>query len=434
MFRFSVHARLLFSSHRGATRNGRDVVLEASVTHLLQNRFVQSILTSALFLQLGIWIRNFAILLFVVEKTDGDPIAVSMISIAEFVPIFVFSFIGGAFADRWQPKRTMIGCELLSAASVFVVLIALLFSGWQMIFFTTLASAILSQFSQPSGMKLFKQHLTGEQMQIAMSLYQTIFAVFMVMGPILGTFVYQSIGIYFSIVITGLSFFLAAIVLIRIPNEPTIETDATDSSSQRSIWSDLLSGFQYVFTRRLLILLSISNFLAGLGIGFIHPLSVFLVTEQLHLPKEFLQWLFAANGIGMVLGGTITMMLSKWISAPRILLLGSGFEAIGMSIIGFSTQLWLTLIGEFICGLMLPLIQIGVNTTILQNTHPHYVGRVNGIMNPMFSGAMILTMSFAGWLKMHLPVGVIFQITAIILFLSFFVILPLSRLPMPKSE
>lgn len=401
---------------------------------LLQNRFVQSILISTLFLQFGIWIRNFAILLFVIEMTNEDPVAISMISIAEFLPIFVFSFIGGTFADRWQPKRTMICCELLSTASVFIVLVTLLFASWQIIFLTTLVSSTLSQFSQPSGMKLFKQHLTGEQMQQAISLHQTIFAVFMIVGPFVGTYVYESLGIYMSIVITGISFLLAAIMLIRIPQDPRTVPKTTETYATNSVWTDLISGFQYVFTKRLLILLATSNFLAGLAIGFIHPLAVFLVTEQLHLPKEFLKWLFAANGVGMVLGGTTTMMLSKRISAPRILLLGTGVMVVGMSIIGFATKLWLAMLGEFICGLMLPCITIGANTIILHYTHRDFVGRVNGILNPTFTGAMIITMSIAGWIKTLMPIGMIYQLTAIILLISFLVILPLHRLPIQNAE
>ena len=45
------------------------------------------------------------------EMTKGDAFAISMISVAEFAPIFIFSFIGGTFADRWKPKKTMIWCE-----------------------------------------------------------------------------------------------------------------------------------------------------------------------------------------------------------------------------------------------------------------------------------------------------------------------------------
>lgn len=39
---------------------------------LIRNRVVLAILGSALFLQIGIWVRNFAVLLYVMEQTKGD--------------------------------------------------------------------------------------------------------------------------------------------------------------------------------------------------------------------------------------------------------------------------------------------------------------------------------------------------------------------------
>src|SRR3954463_2136100 len=95
-----------------------------SIGDLFRNRVIRTILLSTFFLQIGVWVRNYSILLYVVEKTNEDPVAVSLISVAEFAPIFLFSFIGGTFADRWKPKRTMIWCDFLSAVSIFVVLLA----------------------------------------------------------------------------------------------------------------------------------------------------------------------------------------------------------------------------------------------------------------------------------------------------------------------
>ncbi|WP_227793266.1 hypothetical protein [Paenibacillus guangzhouensis] len=39
---------------------------------LLRNRFVQAVMISTLCSQLGIWIRNFAVLLYVMKVTNGD--------------------------------------------------------------------------------------------------------------------------------------------------------------------------------------------------------------------------------------------------------------------------------------------------------------------------------------------------------------------------
>ena len=90
---------------------------------------------------------NFAVLLYVMEMTKGDAFAISMISVAEFAPIFIFSFIGGTFADRWKPKRTMIWCETLSSLSVFAVLITLMFGTWKIVFLSHLFLQFFHSFS-----------------------------------------------------------------------------------------------------------------------------------------------------------------------------------------------------------------------------------------------------------------------------------------------
>ncbi|MGG0723642.1 MFS transporter [Bacillus mycoides] len=394
------------------------------VSQVLKNRFVQGILASALFLQVGIWVRNFAILLYVMEMTKGDAFAISMISVAEFAPIFIFSFIGGTFADRWKPKRTMIWCETLSSLSVFVVLITLMFGTWKIVFFVTLISAILSQFSQPSGMKLFKQHLSTEQIQLAMSIYQTIFAIFMVLGPILGTFIFHSFGIYISIIITGIAFLLAAVVLLFLPKD--LEND--NEKKEITLLQEMLDGIQYVKKKKALTLLGLCFMAAGLGIGLIQPLGIFIVTEQLGLSKESLQWLLTVNGAGMIVGGALAMIFAKNVAPQKMLIVGMLGQAIGIGIIGYSTNLWVTLTAQLFSGLALPCIQIGINTLIIQNSDTDFIGRVNGILSPLFTGSMVVTMSIAGSLKEMFSLSTMYEGTALLFIIGLLFILPIYNL------
>ena len=391
---------------------------------LFRSRVFQAIIMSGLFLQIGIWVRNFAVLLFVMEQTNGDAFAVSMISVAEFAPIFIFSFIGGTFADRWRPKRTMVWCDILSAISIFVVLITLHFGTWHMVFFAMLISAILSQFSQPSGLKLFKNHLPEVQIQAAMSVYQTLFAVFMVFGPILGTFAFQSFGIEVSIAITGAAFVLSAASLTFLPKDQRGKVNAAPTT----LWEEMKAGIDYVLKKKELTLLGACFLAAGLGLGFIHPLSIFLVTEQLELPKENLQWLLTVNGVGMIIGGGVVMAFARNVAPQRLLIYGMLVNAIGIAIMGFSTNLWLTLGAEFINGLMLPCIQIGINTFIMKKTESDFIGRVNGILMPLFTGGMVLTMSAAGIIKNQLSLVFTFEMAAVLFIIGVLVILPLYKL------
>ncbi|PEJ58276.1 MFS transporter [Bacillus sp. AFS002410] len=395
-----------------------------SMASLLKNPFIQTILAAGLFIQVGIWIRNFAILLFVVEKTNGDATAVSLISVAEFAPIFIFSFIGGTFADRWKPKRTMVWCDLLSAASIFVILIALLYGSWKFIFFATLVSAILSQFSQPSNMKLFKVHVPGEQVQAGMSIFQTMMAIFMILGPVLGTFVFQQAGMYVSMAIVGIAFLMSALVLTRLPKDQ--EEEKSEHTS--SLVEEMKLGFQYVWSRKILVYLGGVFAAAGLGIGLIHPLAIFLVTERLGLDKGYLQWLFAANGAAMIIGGGLIMVISNKLAPHVLLFIGMAVNAIGIFVIGWSEVFWLTLLSEFFIGLFMPALHIGINTIILKNTDEKFVGRVNGILTPLFMGAMVITMSLAGVLKEHFSLVSIYQVSALLFVIGIIIMVPMFKI------
>jgi DHA3 family macrolide efflux protein-like MFS transporter len=397
---------------------------------IFQNRVVRTILMSAFFLQIGIWVRNYAILMFVIEKTNEDPVAISLISVAEFAPIFLFSFIGGTFADRWRPKRTMIWCDLLSAFSIFLVLVTLVYGSWKAVFFATLVSTILSQFSQPSGMKLFKLHVPEEMIQHGMSMYQTIMALFMILGPIIGTFIYQHYGISVAIGVMGVAFILSAAVLLLLPPD----FDVKNRETKTTIWQELMDGFRYVIRNRALTMLGGCFAAAGFALGLTQPLTVFLITEQLGLPKEQLQWVMAAFGMGMIVGGGLTMAVSKNVTPAKLLAAGMFVNVVGFLVLGLSEQFWLTLTTEFVCGLFMPCIHIGINTLILQNTEANFIGRVNGILSPLFMGAMVLTMTASGWLKATFSLVTMYEAASVLFFIGILSIVPLLKSPMPQEK
>jgi MFS transporter, DHA3 family, macrolide efflux protein len=386
------------------------------------NRFVQSILLSGLFLQIGIWIRNFAVLLYVTDMTNNDPYSVSLISVAEFGPIFLFSFIGGAFADRWRPKLTMVWCDILSAVSVFIIILTLYYGSWKAIFFATLVSSILSQFSQPSGMKLFKVHVHESQMQLGMSMFQSMMAIFMILGPIMGTFVYFHFGIKVAIAIMGVCFLLSAGVLTFLPSDR--KEDASKKQESTHIFAEMGQGFRYVLKNKMLVTLGACFAVAGLALGLISPLGLYIVTENLSLPKENLQWFMAANGVAMIVGGGLAMGFAKKMSPQAMLTLGMAVSVVTIAAMGTTHLLWFALATQFISGLVMPAIQIGISTMILGNTEEAFVGRVNGILNPLFMGAMVITMSLAGTIKASFPLEAIYLTSAALFVIGVLIMLP----------
>ncbi|MFE9274992.1 MFS transporter [Paenibacillus glucanolyticus] len=390
---------------------------------LLNNPYVRTIILSRVLLNLGIWVRNFAILLYVTDITNNDPWFVSLISVAEFAPIFLFAFIGGTFADRWRPKRTMIGADVLSAVSVFLVLIAVHNNSWQALLVVTLFSAIMSQFSQPSAMKLFKQHVPEHQLQSVMAIFQSLMAFFMVIGPIAGAFVYQKFGIEASLIATGVLFLGSALILAWLPRDQEKES----KSEQRSLLQEAIEGLRYVWNNRALRTLATTFAAAGLAAGLIQPMMLFVTIENLGQDKSFLQWLLTANGAAMLLGGGFVMVLAKRISPQSLLALGLTVSALGNLGIGWSTSILFTLLLQVVNGFFYPTIHIGINTLILTNTENAYIGRVGGALTPIFMGMMVIGMSLGGLLKNQFSLFTVFSASALLFLIGSALLIPLFK-------
>lgn len=108
----------------------------------------------------------------------------------------------------------MVWSDILSATSIVIVLFLTTYGNWPSIYLATFIPAILSQFTLPASMRLFKMYVHEEQQQKGMSLLQTLISSFMVIGPAIGTVVYQQLGFQLSFTLTTILFLLSAIVLI----------------------------------------------------------------------------------------------------------------------------------------------------------------------------------------------------------------------------
>ncbi|MGM1049527.1 MAG: MFS transporter [Bacillota bacterium] len=390
---------------------------------MLKNRYVRTIILSRVFLQLGIWIRNFAILLYVTNLTNNDPLYVSLISVVEYAPIFIFAIIGGTFADRWRPKRTMVWCDMLSAISVLIVLLALVYGGWYALLLGTLVSASLSQFSQPSAMKLYKEHVPSEQVQSVMALSQSLVAVFMVLGPVIGSFIFLQYGIEISLGLTALMFLGSALVLTRLPRDKK----ETLASANNNLVGEMKDGFKYVWNNVQLRTLSATFAASGLAVGLIQPLMLFITIEKLGQDKTFLQWLLMANGAAMLVGGVAIIGLASKVKPHILLSIGLVVSALVTVGIGSSTVVIWTIVLEVISGFFYPCIQVGIQTLIMKNTEASYIGRVGGAITPVFMGMMVLGMSFSGYLKGQFSLFIVFSISAGLFILGSLVLAPLFR-------
>ena len=399
---------------------------KVGMSQVLKNRFVQGILISALCLQIGIWVRNFAVLLYVMEMTKGNAFAISMISVAEFAPIFIFSFVGGALADRWNPNRTMVAGDMLSVCSIIGIIVLLKMDYWQAIFFATLVSAIVGQFSQPSSSKIFKRYVEEKYVSNAIAFNQTLQSLFLIFGPVIGSVVYTQLGVFTALYsLIGL-FLLSALALSFLPI--WIEKE---EKVERTLGSDIKEGWKFVLQTKNVSMITVAFAIIGLAVGLTNPLEVFLVIERLGLNKEAVQYLAVADGIGMLIGGGIAAIFASKVHPKKMFVFGMFVLALSFLVEGVSTSFWLTSFMRFGTGICLACVNIVVGTLMIQLVPENMVGRVNGTILPIFMGAMLMGNAFAGGVKEVTSIIVVFCIAML---LSLMAILPILRMNIGSAK
>ena len=110
-----------------------------------------------------------------------------------------------------------------------------------------------------------------------------------------------------------------------------------------------------------------------------------------------------------------------------MLIIGMLGQAIGIGIIGYSTNLWVTLTAQLFSGLSSSLSKL-VLIRFIQNSDTDFIGRVNGILSPLFTGSMVVTMSIAGSLKRCFSLSMMYEGTALLFIIGLLFILPIYNL------
>lgn len=187
--------------------------------------------------------------------------------------------------------------------------------------------------------------------------------------------------------------------------------------------ADIKAGFRYVWSR--VILRQIGGGFVAAGLGLIQPMGIFLITERLGKPEDYLQWFMLANGVAMIIGGALAMTFLSKVSPQKLLAFGMAVNSLTIIAMGVSKDYWFSLGLQFITGFVLPCIQIDINTMILQNTEEPFIGRVNGILNPLFMGSMVITMMLSGAMKNAISLVSLYIIAGLLFLVGVDILVPL---------
>ena len=349
----------------------------------------------------GSSILRFALSLYILDITGSAETFALLLAIST-IPVIFLSPIGGAIADRMNRRNLMVFFDFIS--SIVVGGLALfLYNGQESIILIgsvmTLLS-IISTFYQPSVQASIPVLVEENNLLKANGIVSGVSAITNFAGPVLGGLLYTLSGIDTIVVITCISFILAAMIelFIRMPFEKGKQT----YGAIKTILLDLKDGLRFIL-RGNSFLLKIILIAAAMNV-FITPLFLvgipYIIKIIMGMDDKYfgftqggisLSMIFAAVVVGLISSKLRINNLYLWFVGAGVLLVPMSLsiypmflERDGLDFVQYVVFSLCTMLIMFV----ITIINIFIMTTLQQQTPNIMLGKVMAILTAVSTCAV----------------------------------------------
>lgn len=336
-----------------------------------------------------------------------------LLFIISSLPSLLFGALAGPLVEKWNKKYTIIGCDILSG-----ILVSLL--GWgiysglkstAIIYIICFLLNTVNLLFSPSVNSILPSILPENKMQQGVSYMKVITSLGQILGAAIGGVLVGFIGVYMTIIINSVSFFLSAFSEMFIRYKPVAA-----KMSQKFI-ADFMAGLSYIrnkdLVRHVLIITICSNL-------FITPLLVglpILVNDILKMDAIYYGIADAMFPLGAI---CIAVILSYKIGKIRPLLsFGQGVLGIAFCFISVSliNNYYYLLIVMTLYGAFTNYINIRIITYFIQTVDVDFRGRFFSILESFSYSSLSLSYVLISVMSETFSTQQIFVINGIILFI-----------------
>lgn len=329
---------------------------------------------------LAVQMMSVAIGWHVYERTS-DPMALGLVGLAQFAPLFVLSPIAGDVVDRVDRKRVLATCHAVvtGCAGALAWLSTHPELGPGPIYAVLAVFGAARAFAGSAGQALLPALVPVSELSRAIALGSMTFQIGTIAGPAIAGLV---IGAASDTAVFGSCAALEALVvvllsLMRYTPEPR--------DTRGSAWERLTAGLRYVRSHRV-IFAAISLDLFAVLLGGAVALMPIFADDILHVGERGLGLLRSAPAIG---AGTVALLLARFPirrHAGKAMLACVALFGIATLVFGLSRDFALSMVALAVLG-GADMVSVVIRQTVVQiATPPEMRGRVAAV-NMVFIGA-----------------------------------------------
>ncbi len=364
-------------------------------------------------------VHQVALIAFVYEVTDS-PVAVALTFLVSTVPNLLFSPIAGTFVDRWDQKEVLIVSDILRAALVLLIPVAILINVWlayPLVFLVTTVSI----FFRPARVAILPRIVEEKDLLAANSA--------MWVGETIGDLNYAIAGLFVVFLASSLplafwfdaaTYLASALLLTTIVVPPLVRrrragpagegaAAAADESERSSIAADLKAGWAFLRHEAVLLANTIQGTIGQLSLGVITAVGIILARELTAGPGDEYRATYAfmetAIGVGNLVGGFVLGLISTRVRKGRLIILAYIAYGVQMILLGAVDSIPIALGLLTGMGIANMAFVVPSQTLFQERTPQELMGRVVSLRFALVFGGMSVAMVLAGLLTEGLGLG-----------------------------
>jgi MFS family permease len=276
---------------------------------------------------IGTWLQTVAASVFVYQLT-GSTLAVGILNFASFLPIFLFSIIGGVISDRFD-RRVVVIVTHVASGVLSTILAVLAFSGAAAeIHIIVISFALNTSYAlaKPALVSILPSLVPREELTEAVGVNTLQFVTGQMVGPVLSAVVIATAGVPWAFAINALSYLAPVLSMVYLARHGL----GAGTTAGRRLASDAkVSAVTYVSEHRWVLALLLGIIATSAPLEVLRTLSP-AIAAGLHEPESAAGFIVAAQSAGSALALLAFIPLRRSGRSNDVARLGLLIQAIGI--------------------------------------------------------------------------------------------------------
>src|SRR5215216_549526 len=228
----------------------KPVTRRSGMFRALGHRDFRLFWTGAFLSNVGTWMQAVAQGWLVLQLTNS-PFWLGLDAFMATAPGFVFTLLGGVFADLIDRRRLMLYTQVAAGIAAFglAMLVAThVVNRWMVLGFSFVTGCCMA-LASPSFLAMTYELVGREDLANAVAMNSTQFQLSRVVGPTLAGVAFRVFGLAGCFYANGISFIAVVVSLAMVRPQYRANTPTHSVKDRRAFWQDLVAGFRYVRNR-----------------------------------------------------------------------------------------------------------------------------------------------------------------------------------------